>query len=167
MLDPSDGVFGRFDLAALCGCHTLNVCCCCCFDYHSFCNSCTTLPTITSRYKVCPYLLHSMAITEWELQSKSPDVQRHAASHQFCEEGQKLQIVDIQDVTTSHNKRTKNIVASIALATSVQSPACRQQQVTSCSVWQIHSCCIYKHRSHTYCTHPFQCYLVIVCAEIS
>ena len=29
-LDPSDGVFGRFDLAALCGCHTLNVCCCCC-----------------------------------------------------------------------------------------------------------------------------------------
>ena len=28
-LDPSDGVFGRFDLAALCGCHTLNVCCCC------------------------------------------------------------------------------------------------------------------------------------------
>ena len=27
-LDPSDGVFGRFDLAALCGCHTLNVCCC-------------------------------------------------------------------------------------------------------------------------------------------
>ena len=21
-----DGVFGRFDLAALCGCHTLNVC---------------------------------------------------------------------------------------------------------------------------------------------
>ena len=22
-LDPSDGVFGRFDLAALCGCHTL------------------------------------------------------------------------------------------------------------------------------------------------
>ena len=31
-LDPSDGVFGRFDLAALCGCHTFNVCCsfCCC-----------------------------------------------------------------------------------------------------------------------------------------
>ena len=28
-LDPSDGVFGRFDLAALCSCHTLNVCCCC------------------------------------------------------------------------------------------------------------------------------------------
>ena len=25
-LDPSDGVFGRFDLAALCGCHTLNIC---------------------------------------------------------------------------------------------------------------------------------------------
>ena len=25
-LDPSDGVFGRFDLAALGGCHTLNVC---------------------------------------------------------------------------------------------------------------------------------------------
>ena len=25
-LDPSDGVFGRFDLAALCGCHTFNVC---------------------------------------------------------------------------------------------------------------------------------------------
>ena len=25
-LDPSDGVFGRFDLAALCGCRTLNVC---------------------------------------------------------------------------------------------------------------------------------------------
>ena len=24
-LDPSDGVFGRFDLAALCSCHTLNV----------------------------------------------------------------------------------------------------------------------------------------------
>ena len=34
-LDPSDGVFGRFDLAALCGCHTLNVCCCCC------CSICT------------------------------------------------------------------------------------------------------------------------------
>ena len=29
-LNPSDGVFGRFDLAALCGRHTLNVCCCCC-----------------------------------------------------------------------------------------------------------------------------------------
>ena len=29
-LDPSDGVFGRSDLAALCGCHTLNVCGCCC-----------------------------------------------------------------------------------------------------------------------------------------
>ena len=29
-LDPSDGVFGHFGLAALCGCHTLNVCCCCC-----------------------------------------------------------------------------------------------------------------------------------------
>jgi hypothetical protein len=26
VLDPSDGVFGRFDLVALCGCHTLNVC---------------------------------------------------------------------------------------------------------------------------------------------
>ena len=26
-LDPSDdSVFGRFDLAAFCGCHTLNVC---------------------------------------------------------------------------------------------------------------------------------------------
>jgi hypothetical protein len=25
-LVPSDGVFGRFDLAALRGCHTLNVC---------------------------------------------------------------------------------------------------------------------------------------------
>ena len=26
LADPSDGVFGRFDLAALGGCHTLNVC---------------------------------------------------------------------------------------------------------------------------------------------
>ena len=26
-LNPSDGVFGCFDLAALCGCHTLNACC--------------------------------------------------------------------------------------------------------------------------------------------
>jgi hypothetical protein len=26
ILVPSDGVFGRFDLVALCGCHTLNVC---------------------------------------------------------------------------------------------------------------------------------------------
>ena len=25
-LDPSDGAFGRFDLAALCGCRTLNFC---------------------------------------------------------------------------------------------------------------------------------------------
>ena len=25
-LDPSDGVFGRFDLAALCGCRTLTFC---------------------------------------------------------------------------------------------------------------------------------------------
>ena len=25
-LDPSDGVFGRFDLAALCGCRTFNFC---------------------------------------------------------------------------------------------------------------------------------------------
>jgi hypothetical protein len=24
---PSDGVFGHFDLVALCGCHTLNVSC--------------------------------------------------------------------------------------------------------------------------------------------
>ena len=35
VLDPSDGVFGRFDLAALCGCHTLNVCCCCCLSSRS------------------------------------------------------------------------------------------------------------------------------------
>ena len=28
-LDPSDGVFGRFDIAALCGCHTLNFCMLC------------------------------------------------------------------------------------------------------------------------------------------
>jgi hypothetical protein len=26
VLVPSNGVFGRFDLVALCGCHTLNVC---------------------------------------------------------------------------------------------------------------------------------------------
>jgi hypothetical protein len=26
VLVPSDGVFGRFDLVAMCGCHTLNVC---------------------------------------------------------------------------------------------------------------------------------------------
>jgi hypothetical protein len=26
VLVPSDGVFGRFDLVALCGCHTLSVC---------------------------------------------------------------------------------------------------------------------------------------------
>jgi hypothetical protein len=26
VLVRSDGVFGRFDLVALCGCHTLNVC---------------------------------------------------------------------------------------------------------------------------------------------
>ena len=25
-LDPSDGVFGQFDLAAFCACHTLNFC---------------------------------------------------------------------------------------------------------------------------------------------
>ena len=31
-LDPSDGVFGRFDLAALCGCRTLNFCLFVCFD---------------------------------------------------------------------------------------------------------------------------------------
>ena len=31
-LDPSDGVFGRFDLAALCGCRTLNFCFVCLFD---------------------------------------------------------------------------------------------------------------------------------------
>ena len=32
-LDPSDGVFGRFDLAALCGCRTFNFCLfvCCLF----------------------------------------------------------------------------------------------------------------------------------------
>jgi len=28
-LDPSDGVFGRFDLAALCGCHTILKCLLC------------------------------------------------------------------------------------------------------------------------------------------
>ena len=32
-LDPSGGVFGRFDLAALCGCHTLNVRFFFCFAY--------------------------------------------------------------------------------------------------------------------------------------
>jgi hypothetical protein len=26
VLVPSDSVFGRFDLVAMCGCHTLNVC---------------------------------------------------------------------------------------------------------------------------------------------
>jgi hypothetical protein len=26
VLVPSNGVFGRFDLVALCGCHTFNVC---------------------------------------------------------------------------------------------------------------------------------------------
>ena len=34
-LDPSDGVFGRFDLAALCGCRTLNFCLFCLFDSES------------------------------------------------------------------------------------------------------------------------------------
>jgi hypothetical protein len=34
VLVPSDqdGVFGRFDLVALCGCHTLNVCLFVCID---------------------------------------------------------------------------------------------------------------------------------------
>jgi hypothetical protein len=32
VLVPSNGVFGRFDLAALCGCHTLNVCLFVCFE---------------------------------------------------------------------------------------------------------------------------------------
>ena len=31
-LDPSDGAFGRFDLAALCGCRTLNFCLFVCLD---------------------------------------------------------------------------------------------------------------------------------------
>ena len=29
-LAPFNGVFVCFDLATLCGCRTLNVCCCCC-----------------------------------------------------------------------------------------------------------------------------------------
>jgi hypothetical protein len=33
VLVPSDGVFSRFDLVALCGCHTLNVCLFCLFVY--------------------------------------------------------------------------------------------------------------------------------------
>ena len=33
-LDPSDGAFGRFDLAALCGCRTLNFCLFVCRNGH-------------------------------------------------------------------------------------------------------------------------------------
>ena len=33
-LDPSDGAFGRFDLAALCGCRTLNFCLFCFITVH-------------------------------------------------------------------------------------------------------------------------------------
>ena len=33
-LDPSDGAFGRFDLAALCGCRTLNFCLFVCLKVH-------------------------------------------------------------------------------------------------------------------------------------
>ena len=47
VLDPSDGVFGRFDLAALCGCHTLNVCCCCC-QIQSCLDECLTSDVGTS-----------------------------------------------------------------------------------------------------------------------
>ena len=32
-LDPSDGAFGRFDLAALCGCRTLNFCLFVCYGF--------------------------------------------------------------------------------------------------------------------------------------
>ena len=35
-LDPSAGAFGRFDLAALCGCRTLNFFC---LSAHAFCNT--------------------------------------------------------------------------------------------------------------------------------
>ena len=41
-LDPSDGVFGRFDLAALCGCRTLNFCLFVLYTHNTanWCNSC-------------------------------------------------------------------------------------------------------------------------------
>ena len=32
-VDPSDGAFGRFDLAALCGCRTFNFCLFVCYAY--------------------------------------------------------------------------------------------------------------------------------------
>ena len=38
-LDPSDGAFGRFDLAALCGCRTLNFCLFVLFDGHTKANT--------------------------------------------------------------------------------------------------------------------------------
>ena len=56
-LDPSDGAFGRFDLAALCGCRTLNFClfvlfvCVCAFDgfilaLNYYTNGCGMLVTL-------------------------------------------------------------------------------------------------------------------------
>ena len=54
-LDPSYGVFGRFDLAALCGCHTLNVCCCCLFVGHALVSFTWALLNVLDRVLV----LHS------------------------------------------------------------------------------------------------------------
>ena len=45
-LDPSDGAFGRFDLAALCGCGTLNFCLFVCFDDEAHCLFMCEHPTI-------------------------------------------------------------------------------------------------------------------------
>ena len=50
-LDPSDGVFGRFDLAALCGCRTLNFCLFVCLTgvqeaNHPACNGLICIPAL-------------------------------------------------------------------------------------------------------------------------
>ena len=56
-LDPSDGVFGRFDLAALCGCRTLNFCLFCfqlLVQQPSSDETCTLLLSdISNIYRLC------------------------------------------------------------------------------------------------------------------
>ena len=72
-LDPSDGVFGRFDLAALCGCRTLNFCLFCLFLIMG-----SVLPGYMFRYQYClvggleAIVLGSIRWCVWSFRPSSP-----------------------------------------------------------------------------------------------
>ena len=79
-----DGVFGRFDLAALCGCHTLKVCCCCCETLRGcICGPLQTLRPSALRMEMFHRDLRPMPVV-WSKRNRA-----RGSSHSSCSGGAK------------------------------------------------------------------------------